>query len=83
MKKVLRSRLSEMIRKNKTGKARSTFQLLDCSFKHFKQWMEYQFTAEMNWDNHGCWYFDHIKPCASYNLIFEQDQKECFHWTNM
>lgn len=84
MKKILRSRLNEMIRKNKTGKERSTTQLLGCGFNDFKRWMEYQFTAEMTWDNQGTyWDVDHIKPCASFNLVDPEHQKECFHWTNM
>lgn len=38
----------------------------------------------MNWDNHGIiWEIDHIKPCVSFNLIDPEQQKQCFHYTNL
>jgi hypothetical protein len=40
----------------------------------------------MTWENNGkekgCWQLDHIKPCASFNLLNEEEQKKCFHYTN-
>ena len=26
---------------------------------------------------------DHIRPCASFNLLKLEEQKKCFHWTNL
>ena len=37
----------------------------------------------MTWENHGEWHIDHIKPCASFNLLNEDEQKKCFHYTNL
>ena len=39
----------------------------------------------MTWNNHGIytWHIDHIKPCDSFDLSNEEDQKKCFHYTNM
>jgi hypothetical protein len=38
----------------------------------------------MNWDNHGIiWEIDHIKPCASFDLSDIEQQKQCFHYTNL
>ena len=56
-----------------------------------KQYLEKQFTKGMSWDNYGnpngdhtsCWHIDHIKPCASFDLTQEDQQKECFHYTNL
>lgn len=36
----------------------------------------------MTWKNHGQWYIDHIVPCVSFNLLLEEEQKKCFHYTN-
>lgn len=38
----------------------------------------------MSWDNYGKlgWHCDHIKPCASFNLNLESEQRLCFNYTN-
>ena len=39
----------------------------------------------MKWDNHGLygWHIDHIQPCNSFDLSNEEEQKKCFHYSNM
>lgn len=38
----------------------------------------------MTWENYGpIWHIDHIKPCASFDLTNPEQQKICFHWTNL
>ena len=38
----------------------------------------------MTWENHGkIWEIDHILPCASFDLTILEEQKKCFHYTNM
>ena len=37
----------------------------------------------MTWDNHGQWHIDHIKPCAKFDLTDKDQQKACFHYTNL
>lgn len=39
----------------------------------------------MSWENYGIrgWHIDHIKPCASFDLSIIEEQKECFHYTNL
>lgn len=37
----------------------------------------------MSWDNFGEWYIDHIKPCCSFDLTDIEQQKKCFHYTNL
>jgi hypothetical protein len=41
----------------------------------------------MNWDNYGFgidkWNMDHIIPCASFDLSDPEQQKKCFHYTNL
>ena len=49
-----------------------------------KQYLEPQFKPEMNWNNHGeIWEIDHIKPCSSFDLTDTEQQKQCFHYTNL
>jgi hypothetical protein len=38
----------------------------------------------MSWNNHGSyWEIDHIKPCSSFDLTDIEQQKQCFHYTNL
>jgi hypothetical protein len=39
----------------------------------------------MSWNNYGIkgWHIDHIKPCSSFDLSDLEQQKKCFHYTNL
>ena len=65
-------------------KIQSVIDLLGCSIDELKQHLELQFKPEMNWGNHGeVWEIDHIKPCSSFDLTDIEQQKQCFHYTNL
>ncbi len=65
-------------------KITSVIDLLGCTVEQLKQHLELQFKPEMNWDNHGkIWEIDHIKPCSSFDLTDAEQQKQCFHYTNL
>jgi hypothetical protein len=66
-------------------KAESSMNLLGCTAEHLKKHLEEQFKDNMSWENYGIkgWHIDHIKPCASYDLSIIEEQKECFHYTNL
>ena len=34
-------------------------------------------------ENHGNWHIDHRIPCCSFDLTTEEEQKKCFHYTNL
>ena len=65
----------------------TTLTLLGCSLDFFRQWLEKNFENGMNWDNYGYgpdkWNIDHNLPCASFDLTDPEQQKACFHWSNM
>lgn len=65
--------------REKTSKSED---LLGCRFDFFLGWLESQFKDGMNWSNYGKWHIDHIKPCNTFNLTIEEEQKKCFHYTN-
>lgn len=65
-------------------KSKNTLTLLGCSLEHFKTYLESKFEDGMTWENHGLqgWHIDHIRPCTSFDLTDEAQQKQCFHYTN-
>jgi hypothetical protein len=81
--KTLRSRLGCAVRRQNSSKNNATIDLLGCSVSFLKQFLEAKFKEGMTWNNHGEWHIDHIKPCASFNLLDDEEQKKCFHYTNL
>lgn len=77
----LRNRLCKLITKG--YKSTHTMELLGCSAEELKEHLEKQFTEGMNFDNYGKWHVDHILPCASFNLLEPEEQRKCFHYTNL
>lgn len=83
--------LSESLRRRlytvvKMGYKRyKTGELVGCSWIDLKEHIEKQFQPGMCWENHGVrgWHIDHIKPCASFDLTDVEQQKVCFHYTNL
>ena len=70
--------------KNDNKKKDSTLNIIGCSIVFYKNWLEFQFNENMNWDNHGeYWHIDHVTPCASFNLLDDDHIKECFNWKNV
>jgi len=79
----LRRRLLKVLKQNK--KFGHTIELVGCSLDNLKQHLEKQFKPGMNWNNYGIggWEIDHIRPCASFDLSKESEQKKCFFYTNL
>lgn len=65
------------------NKSQNTLSMIGCTIEELKLYLEKQFTKGMSWDNYGEWHIDHIKPCASFDLSLENEQKLCFHYTNL
>jgi hypothetical protein len=78
---ILRSRV---VRALKGGmKSGSITELIGCTIEVCRQHLESQFEDGMSWDNHGEWHIDHRRPCASFDLVNEEEQIMCFHYTNL
>lgn len=63
----------------------STMNLLGCTIQQAREHIEKQFKEGMSWENynHKTWHIDHIIPCASFDLTDPEQQKKCFHYTNL
>lgn len=57
--------------------------LIGCSIFHLIGYFENMFQVGMTWENYGRWHIDHIKPCASFDLIKKDERRKCFHYTNL
>ena len=88
IKKNLRSRFRQALKRSKDGKAVKcghTLDMLGCSMDFFIKHIEEQFEPGMSWSNHGFsgFHIDHRIPCASFDLTDPEQQKKCFHFSNM
>lgn len=85
IKKNLRVRINFALKSKNTTKLLTTMNLIGCTIEELKTHLENKFTDGMSWDNYGKygWHIDHIKPCASFDLTKEEEQKKCFHYSNL
>ena len=80
--KNLRSRLNKVM--NRGDKSATTMKLLGCTTEELKAKLEAKFDDDMTWGNYGKgWHIDHIRPCASFDLTDHEQQRICFHWSNL
>jgi len=81
-----RTRMSQRIwaALKKGQKSARTVELLGCPIVWLEVHLESLFRPGMTWENYGpVWHVDHRRPCASFNLADPEQQKICFHWTNL
>lgn len=81
----LRSRL--VIALKGIPKAAASMRLLGCTADFFRAYVEARFKQGMSWQNYGLgvgrWHLDHIVPCAKFDLLKAEDQRACFHYSNL
>ena len=80
---TLRARVREALRWSGAQKSKSTMDLVGCSIPELRKRLTQQFLPGMTWDNYGEWHIDHIRPCASFDLTDPEQQKQCFHYSNL
>ena len=61
----------------------TTMNLVGCNSTKLREYLEAKFTEGMIWENQGDWHIDHIQPCCSFDLTSEEEQRKCFHYTNL
>lgn len=85
LKHRLRGRIRLALRSQQNETSTKIRQVLGCTIPEARRHLERQFLPGMTWENHGThgWHIDHIKPCASFDLSDPEQQKICFHFTNL
>ena len=79
----MRSRLSQAIKAQDASKSAHTFELVGCTYGELWAHLEKQLQPGMVWGNYGKWHVDHIRPCASFDLKDIEQQRQCFHFSNL
>jgi hypothetical protein len=83
MKVRLRRRVRKVITTRGSMKGGTTQELIGCTYQFFVHHIESQFKEGMSWANRHQWHIDHIIPCAAFDLTQPDEQRKCFHWSNM
>jgi hypothetical protein len=81
MQIFLRARISRVLQ-GKT-KSAASMKLIGCTPEFLRGYMEAQFQPGMNWENYGSWHVDHKKPCCGFDLTQPDQQRVCFHYSNL
>jgi hypothetical protein len=62
----------------------STMNYIGCNIQYLREWFEYNFTSEMNWDNYGFyWKINNIIPLCKFDLTNEDERHCCWNWSNL
>ena len=79
----LRGRLLQAL--NGVVKTKHTMKFVGCNMDQLRMHLSSQFKDGMTWNNYGRkgWHIDHITSCASFDLTNPNEQKKCFHYTNL
>ena len=80
----LRSRMHSAVRAVKAKRSGRTFVLTGCNADFLKGYLEARFNEGMTWNNYGThWHIDHRIPCAEFDLRDPDQQRQCFHYSNL
>lgn len=81
----LRGRIYKAIKAKKNSKLHKSQDLIGCKVDFLMGYLESKFQTGMTWENYGFegWHIDHVRPCASFDLSKSEEQKACFHYSNL
>jgi hypothetical protein len=83
-KRIMINCRNYLVKLLKHKKSNHTEDLVGCTPKFLKEWLEYQFDSKMSWDNYGTyWHIEHVIPCASFDFSEIKQQRVCFNWRNI
>lgn len=81
----LSCRIHSALRRQSLVKSEKMAELVGCSVAYFREYLKGLWRPGMTWENHGVygWHIDHIIPCAAFDLSKPEEQRKCFHYTNL
>lgn len=85
LRRVMRTRIREALRKNAMAKDTTTLYYLGCDIGTARLHLEAQFSPGMSWANYGFngWHIDHKIPIASFDFTGPEEIKKAFHYSNL
>lgn len=82
--KIRRSLQTSLRRILRGGSSKFSLKYFGCSSVFLRKWLLYQLDDDMTLENYSVyWTIDHLKPCAQYDLLDEDQVKQCFYWVNI
>jgi hypothetical protein len=79
-----RSYVYQTLKKIGVKKENMTLKYLGCTSGTLKEWIEFQFDKDMNWQNYPkIWTIDHILPLSLFDLTKKEHQDIAFNWKNL
>lgn len=66
-----------------SSNGRYTSKSIKCTKPFLINWMKFQFSPNMSWDNYGKWEIEHIIPFSAFDLTDKDQVDICCHWTNL
>lgn len=81
----IRTRFYLFLNSKKIHKRNKTFDLVGCTPKELKEYIEKKFLPGMSWDNYqlNTWNIDHIKPLSLAKNIDDIIRLKLMHYTNL
>ena len=79
----MRGRVRDALKRDNAKKSDHTMTMVGCTIAELYKYLEDQFVDGMSWENRSEWHIDHRRPCASFNLLDVEQQRMCFHYTNL
>lgn len=85
LKLRLNTRVRLALKKSGIRKSALTCDLIGCTIPQLRVHFEAQFQPGMSWNNHTIrgWHIDHIVACKYFDLSDVNEQRRCFHYTNL
>lgn len=83
MEKSARLRVWQVCKMRGVSKSSRSMELIGCTPDKLRSHLQAQFKQGMAWNNYGKWHVDHIVPVTAFDLSKPEEQRRCFHYTNL
>lgn len=87
IKSALRARLQGILKRSDGSKSKKMVEIIGCTMPFLRQYLESLWKENMTWSNYGLgrgrWVIDHIVSCDKFDLTKPEEQRKCFHYTNL